>query len=68
MAMNIDPELATDSVVMSDDEEHHVKHGVHRRIRAKSTILNYEKILGTLDNTRDWSFSEDAPHCLTFVC
>lgn len=48
MALQMDPNTAPDTVVVSDDDDdHHLKHGVHKRIRAKSTIMNYDKILGS---------------------
>jgi hypothetical protein len=47
MALQADPEKVSDSAMASDDEDPQLRHGVHRRIRAKSMIMNLEKILGT---------------------
>jgi hypothetical protein len=49
MALQADPEKVPDSAMASDDEDPQLRHGVHRRIRAKSMIMNLEKILGTSD-------------------
>ena len=50
MSLLKDPETAPDTVVQSsDDEDHRLEHGVHRRIRANSTIMSLKKILGGLN-------------------